>query len=127
MAAPRNQRNNENAKRHGIRQFEDRGPARLTDPAQIERFAELKRMVKSEPGRIELRQELAARAALLVDLGFSELIRTNEAGKSIWNTPTIKRMGTYMAELRRLLDSFPADDELTASADKIIEMMHNDS
>jgi len=110
---------------HGIYSLRDSGPKTL-DPVQIERYSELKQLVKTHPGRIELREELAARAALLVDLGFSELIKTASDGQSVWDSPVIRRMGTYMAELRRILDSFPANDNQQSANEIIQELMAND-
>ena len=39
----------------------------------------------------------------------AELIATHEQGRSIWTSPVIARMGTFMAELRRILETFPED------------------
>ncbi|MCI0398228.1 MAG: hypothetical protein L0322_25310 [Chloroflexi bacterium] len=112
------------AVKHGIHAFEARGPLALDD-GRLSRLAELRQMVRSHPGRMELREELTARTALIVDLAMSELITTHEAGKSIWESPVIKRAGTYLAELRRLLDSFPPEKSQGSAADIIGQIIEN--
>ena len=96
---------NRKAVSHGIHAFQDNGPNRL-QPAQINRLAELRELVKEEPGRQELRQELTARMALICELGFAHLRERTEAGDDIWSSGIIRRLATYVAETRRLLDSF---------------------
>ncbi len=92
------------AQKHGIYAFENRGEDAL-DPPRIERLSELRQMLAEEPGRQEYRLELTARMALICDLGFSHLKLQAEAGEEIWEGGIIRRLATYVAETRRLLDS----------------------
>lgn len=113
------------AEKHGIHTFEARGVTAL-EPGRLSRLAELRQLVKSQPGRLELREELTARCALIVDIAMSELVKTHEAGDSIWDSPVIKRAGTYLAEMRRLLDSFPPDDADNDVTDQIRRVIEHD-
>ena len=111
----------EAARNHGVYAVRDRGDQAVVDPKQIARLADLRRMAKSHDGRQELKEELLSRVVLICDLGFSELHKTVESGKSIWETPSIKRLATYLAEARRLLDSFPKGDEKVVDAVTVLE------
>ena len=113
-------------KTHGMRGLEISGPKSL-DSAKYDRLSDLRRIVATHPGRQELRQELAARVALLVEIGFHELVKTHEDGKSIWESPVIGRYSTYLAELRRVLETFPADDIPASASDVITQALSNDS
>ncbi len=112
------QEGNQAAVKHGIYSFQNRGDKSL-NPQRVGRLAELRELVQTQPGRQELREELAARCALIVDLAMADLVKTHNDGHSIWTSPVIKRMGTFMAELRRVLDTFPAD-EVEGTAAEII-------
>ena len=89
---------------HGIHAFEKRGEDAL-DPPRIERLSELRQIMAEEPGRQDYRLELTARMALICELGFSHLKLQAEAGEDIWEGGIIRRLATYVAETRRLLDS----------------------
>ena len=98
---------------HGTRSLENSGPSRLS-PENISRLSELRDMVKSDSGRMDIRRELTARMALICDLGFSHLSQQQQDGANIWDGGIIRRLATYTAETRRLLDSF---QELPAGFD----------
>ena len=118
---------NSRARKHGVDSLLNSGPDKLADPTQITRMAELRQLVKTEPGRQEIRAELTARMALLTALGFSYLAQQVEAGADIWSLDVIKRLATYTAETRRLLDSF---SELpvgfSAENDRIKQVLEHD-
>ena len=98
------------ARKHGIRALELSGPDSLeVEPEKVAALHELREMVRSEPGRRDLREELTARVALIVEMGFGELIKWTDQGRPLFQSPVIKRASTWVAELRRLLDSFPMD------------------
>lgn len=103
---------------HGMYAFEERGQAAL-DPTKISRLAELRSMVKTQGGRRELKLELLARTALLVEIGFERLRQQNEEGKSIWEGGVISRLGSYMALVHRLVDSTPNEDPREVVSDEI--------
>jgi hypothetical protein len=44
-------------------------------------------------------------------MGFGELQKAGKQG-NLWNSPVIRRAATWVAELRRLLDSFPDDSDV---------------
>lgn len=112
------------ARSHGTHSFQQRGEVSLK-PHQVNRLAELRQMVIDAPGRTELRQELTARTALLVDLGFAYLMEQVEAGEDIWQGGIIRRLATYIGESRRLLDSFddnaPRGDAVTLIQEAMIK------
>jgi len=98
MPAPKG---NTNSTKHFMHSEVDKLPQE-----KIARLAELREMVASNEGRLEAREELAARCLLIVDLGFSYLAEKHKAGENIWQLDPIKRLQGYIAESRRLLDSF---------------------
>ena len=126
---PPPQYGNNHARKHGVNSLLNSGPDKLTDPVKITRMAELRQLVKSEPGRQEIRAELTARMALLCDLGFSYLGQQVEveAGADIWSLDVIKRLATYTAETRRLLDSFTElPVGFSAEQDRIKQVLEHD-
>ena len=127
---PPPQYGNNHARKHGVNSLLNSGPDKLTDPVKITRMAELRQLVKSEPGRQEIRAELTARMALLCDLGFSYLGQQVEVedGADIWSLDVIKRLATYTAETRRLLDSFSAELPVgfDAEHDRIKQVLEHD-
>jgi hypothetical protein len=96
-------------RKHGIYAFRDRGESALVDPEHVSSLTELRQLVRSQPGRQALREEMTARVALICYLGFSEVQKWHSDGKPIWESPVLKRASTWMDELKRLLDSFPPD------------------
>jgi hypothetical protein len=98
---------NQAAKKHGIYAFEARGPQTLA-PEEVESLKELRALVKTEQGREELREEVTARLLVLVLKSFDEMAK--KRGPELWNTPVLARAGTYLAELRRWLETFPPED-----------------
>ena len=103
---------------HGFYAFRDRGEAGLIDPKEVSKLSELRAMVKSDSGRIELKRELAARLGLLAEIGFRSLhdryggqqARKSSAG-NMWDDPVIKRLATYLNLYVRVLDSFSGEDD----------------
>jgi hypothetical protein len=94
---------------HRMVAFRNRGEDALT-PAQAGYFAIIREQFRSQPGRMEYREQLAASLAMLCELGFSHLREHAEKGVSIWDTDVIKRLGTYINSLTRLLDNWPKED-----------------
>lgn len=115
------------ARTHGIHAFERRGADAL-DPLRVGRLAELRSMVEDAPGRMELRRELTARMALIAEIGFAHLREQAEQGADIWDGGIIRRLSTYVAETRRLLDTF---SDLPAGLDaehyRIEQVLENES
>ena len=113
---------NNAARKHGIYAFKDRGEESLTIE-NVKSLHDLRELVKTNPGRQELRQELAARVALIVYLGFNEMQKDAESGR-LWRGPVIKSAATWVAELRRLLDSFPEDSDII-DANEVLNAVEN--
>ena len=97
--------------KHGMYVIERRGEEGLTALGRS-RLSELREQFMSEPGRVEYRQELAAHIALILEVGFSNLRDVADAGKSIWESTPIQRMGIYLNSLIRLLDGWPKDKSI---------------
>jgi len=114
---------NKNALKHGAYSFQAKGEKALTEPNKS-RYIELKQQFESQPGREEYRKELAAFIAMMLELGFSDIRTRAEAGRPIWDTPPVARMGSYLNTLVRLMDSWPKDKPQHAS---IIELLRGDT
>ena len=95
-------------KEHGIYAFRDRGPAALDDDQRTV-YIQLRDQFKSDPGRLEYREHLAAHLGMMLELGFSNIQTLAEQGRPIWESPPVARMGVYMNALIRLIDSWPKD------------------
>ncbi len=113
------------ARKHGVHSFKNRGENAL-DPTKKERLSELRRLLAEEPGRQEYRLELTARMAMICELGFSHLGEQEAAGVEIWEGGIIRRLATYVAETRRLMDS--CEDQLPqgSAAEFIAKMLKNE-
>ena len=108
-------------RKHGMYAIDGRGEAAVTDPRLIARLRDLRQLARAHEGRQELREELLSRVLLICEIGFSEVQKTVERGESIWDVPPIKRLATYIAEARRLLDSFPKGDEKVVDALTVLD------
>ena len=100
----------------------EQGPSKLTDATQISRMQELRELVRTDSGRLEARQELTARMLLICEAGFSHLAQQQQDGVDIWAGGIIRRLASYTAESRRLLETFQ-DNEPRGSASSIIANM----
>ena len=109
------------ARSHGIYSFRDNGPGTLA-PEKVGRLAELREMVKTQPGREQIRQETTARVALITELAYAEMRDAADDGESIFDAPVTARAGTWFAELRRLLDAWPPDELESAN---VLESLRN--
>lgn len=96
------------SRKHGIHAFENRGTAAL-DADQRSVYIQLRDQFKSEPGRLEYRERLAAQLSMMLELAFSDNQKLAKQGRSIWTSPPTQRMGTYLNSLIRLLDGWPKD------------------
>lgn len=110
-------------KTHGIHSLEDSGPKTLT-PAEIEDLRELRQLVKTEPGRQEIREEIVSRLVIIARKFFGDIATAAHEDRDFWASGVVARGGTYLAELRRWLDTFPPDKAKNAS---IIELLRGDT
>ena len=102
MAVPKG---NTNPETHGLHTIERRGREAL-NPAEVQSIGELRAMLDTPPGRIEVRKELTARIALIVARGVHYLeqdgIEHFQKG-----TGPLKYIAIYAGLLQRLLDKWP--------------------
>lgn len=96
------------ALKHGIVALEARGESALA-PAEVESLRELREMVRTHPGRQEVREEIVARLVIIARKVFNDMEQLAESPKW-WEAGVVRRGGTYLAELRRWLDTFPTTD-----------------
>jgi hypothetical protein len=109
--------NNVKAQTHGMHTLAQRGEAALNTPGKRSRYAELKELFESEPGRLDYRKELAALLAQICENGFDRLRVDTEAGKDVWTTPgPLKSLAVYVNSLTRLLDSWPKEGHTVTAA-----------
>ena len=79
------------------------------DPKLVKRLDELRVLMDTEPGRRDLRVELGARVALIVELGIAEIGRQMEQqGSDLFDTSVIHKLGTYVNTLSRMLRDWPS-------------------
>ena len=95
--------------KHGIIAAERGGPEALmrVDPKLVKRLSELRLLVDTEPGRREIRLELAARLALIMELGTAEISRVIERGDDVFDTPVLGRYLSFANGLHRMLRDWP--------------------
>lgn len=97
-------------KSHGLYSFRDRGVEAL-DNDKRSVYIQLREQFKSEPGRLQYREDLAAHIAMMLELGFSTIRAQAEKGYPVWNSPPVARMGTYINAVIRLIDSWPKENK----------------
>jgi len=108
-------------RKHSIYAFRDRGEVALDDP-QRSVYIELRDQFKSEPGRLEYREHLAAHLAMMLELGFSHVGQLAEKGYPVWQSPPVARMGVYINALQRLIDHWPKDKQ---KAGNVLDLIMN--
>lgn len=113
---------NQNAVKHNLYGFRDRGENALTEP-QKSRYIELKQQFDSQPGRVEYRKDLAVHLATMVELGMSDIRKHAESGRSIWTSAPTARLGTYVNALIRLMDNWPKDQ---SKASNVMDLLRGD-
>lgn len=109
---------NSNGLRHGAFQARD-NPEKLP-VAQRSRYLELRQALAEQPGRDDLRAELAANLGMLCEIGFSTLSEINSRGDDVWESPVIRTLGGYLNLLARLLDNWPKRDDRQAVLESLI-------
>lgn len=98
------------SRKHGMYAFERRGPDALEQEQQTY-LMELRQLFKTQPGRLEYREQLAASLAMMCELGFQSIRKQAERGGDLWKANVTGRLGTYVNTLVRMLDSWPEDDQ----------------
>lgn len=125
-AAEREQRQ-QASRKHGIHAFESRGERALA-PAEVARLQELRNLVRTAPGRREIREEIVARLVVIARKVFNDMEQM-AGSEEWWESGVVKRGGTYLAELRRWLDTFPTQDgsQYDAELERIREVVEEHS
>lgn len=77
------------------------------DPRLVKRLGELRELLATEPGRLDVRLELISRYAIIVELGMAEVGRAIDRGDDLFDTPVIAKLATYMNALQSAIDKFP--------------------
>jgi hypothetical protein len=115
---------NTNAQTHGIHTFERKGPAALS-PFELDSLEELRQALATAPGRKDLKVEIIARLTIIARKFFSDgMNRWNDP--RFWDSGPMARGGTYLAELRRWVESMPADDPEVLDAIEIVKQYRSD-
>ena len=104
------------SRKHGMKAVEARGREAL-DPAEVQRLEDLRELLATEPGRMEVRGELAARVAIIVERGF-QWLGVNGEEHFAKGTGPLKYLGVYSGLLARLLDNWPELD----GGERVIEL-----
>jgi hypothetical protein len=100
---------NTNAQTHGIHTFERKGPDAL-NPFEVDSLQELRALARTHEGRQAIREELLARL-VIIDRKFFVDMQSKWNDPRFWDSGVITRGGTYLAETRRLLDTFPDKED----------------
>lgn len=100
------------ARKHGIDAYQAHGESALDAPERS-RLVELRDAVQTKRGIVDLMQERAASAVLVVELAESWVRKELEAGKPFDEIQLLRRLGTYQETARRALG-----DLLKASPDE---------
>jgi hypothetical protein len=93
---------------HGIHAMENRGAASLTD-IEVATLRELKELVRTESGKAEVKREITARLVLIARKMFSDM-EEKLGDPRWWEAGVVRRGATYLAELRRWMDSLPPEE-----------------
>jgi len=107
---------------HGVHSFEKRGEAALV-PAEVASLQELRELVAYPEGREQVRQEVTARLVIICRKVFGDM-EASLADPQWWEAGVVRRGGTYLAELRRWLDTFqPSQDPPMSPAEAVAAAM----
>lgn len=87
---------------HGMFALRDRGRAAL-EPSEIASLDELRDLLATHPGRVEVRTELAARTMMIVDKGYQYV----EGEHFTKGGGPLRYLAVYSNLLARLLDNWP--------------------
>ena len=111
------------ARKHGAYAFRERGESAL-NPPQRSRLQELKDQVREREGVLDLLQERAASAVMMVELITSYVAEEHEAGKPLSRIKTLRCLPAFMNTAQRalkdLIGLMPEGDD-TLDAVKVLE------
>ena len=102
------------SQKHGLYSMEFSGPDALMDPAKITRMAELREALRTQPGRDDVRHEMACRLVLMVEMGFDSIRERYEAEGvtkkqklQVWKDPIIQVLPRYISAMQKAIDTLP--------------------
>ena len=98
----------EASKTHGIHSLENRGAASLS-ALELASLRELKELVRTESGKAEVKREITARLILIARKMFSDM-ESKLGDPKWWEAGVVRRGATYLAELRRWMESLPPEE-----------------
>lgn len=101
---------NKRAMTHGMRSMEVGRGIQALQPFELDNLQELRDLVKSGDGRAGVRDEIVARLVLICRKFFADAFNAHDSPRW-WDSGPVVRGGTYLAELRRWLDSYPDDKQ----------------
>lgn len=111
---------------HGMQSIAARGVAAVEELGKVERLSELRLLLATEPGRTEVRVELAARLAIICEAGFEYLRKQAEAGDNTAiadGTGPIKYLSVYANSLERMLRTWPEEGETRKTVGEVLDEM----
>jgi hypothetical protein len=110
------------ARSHGAYAFRDRGDQALEQP-QRSRLEELKAQVQEREGVLELMQDRAANAVMIVEVITSHIAKEVKLGIPLSNIPILRALPAFMntaqRALRDLLSVIPDDQDVLEIGERI--------
>jgi len=94
---------------HGVSSLQTRAPADMS-PFDLDTLEELRQLVRTDAGRNDVKIEIVARLVLVARKFFSDALEGTK-GPRWWDSGVVGRGATYLAELRRWLDTVPAEQK----------------
>jgi hypothetical protein len=111
----------QSSKKHGAYAFENRGEAALA-PSEVASLQELRDLVSSESGRQEVREEICARLVIIARKVFFDMEK-QMGNPKWWDAGVVKRGATWIAELRRWLETFHPELETSRNVTEALEVL----
>lgn len=109
----------QSSKKHGAYAFEKRGEPALC-PSEVASLKELRELVRTYPGRQEVREEITARLVIIARKVFFDMEK-QMGNPKWWESGVVKRGATWISELRRWLLSFPQETTATKTVTETLE------
>jgi hypothetical protein len=114
------------ARSHGAYAFRDRGEQALEQP-QRSRLEELKEQVQERDGVLQLLQERAANAVMVVEVITSHVAREVKLGVQLSDIPVLRALPAFMNTAQRalkdLIDLMPEDKDVMDIGERIARVV----
>jgi len=102
------EKDNKKALTHGIYSMDAGRGIKALEPFELDNLQQLRELVKSGDGRLAIRDEIIARLVLIARKFFNDAFETHK-NYNWWTSGVVTHGGTFLAELRRWLDTYPDD------------------